>query len=96
MPLRMAVLHMDRAEITAINHPRSGFIQRCGCIAPMRAAAIAAHGKHPYPPPSVARHLARAVTQLARPKMIKTFSLSALFFLSVGLLFVNATQLPIA
>jgi len=28
--------------------------------------------------------------------MLKTFSLSALFFLSLGLLFVNAAQLPIA
>jgi hypothetical protein len=29
-------------------------------------------------------------------QMIKTFSLSALFFLSIGLLIVNAAQLPIA
>jgi hypothetical protein len=35
-------------------------------------------------------------TTVSRPKMIKTFSLSALFFLSLGLLIVNAAQLPIA
>lgn len=29
-------------------------------------------------------------------EMIKTFSLSALFFLSLGLLFINAAQLPVA
>lgn len=33
---------------------------------------------------------------VSRPKMIKTFSLSALFFLSIGLLLANAAQLPIA
>jgi hypothetical protein len=36
------------------------------------------------------------MTTVSRPKMIKTFSLSALFFLSLGMLFVNAAQLPIA
>jgi hypothetical protein len=36
------------------------------------------------------------MTTVSRPKMIKTFSLSAVFFLSLGLLLVNAAQLPIA
>jgi hypothetical protein len=31
-----------------------------------------------------------------RPKMIRTFSLSALFFLSIGLLLASYAQLPIA
>jgi hypothetical protein len=35
-------------------------------------------------------------TTVSPTEMIKTFSLSALFFLTLGLLIANAAQLPIA
>ncbi|RYE57652.1 MAG: hypothetical protein EOP20_07105 [Hyphomicrobiales bacterium] len=62
----------------------------------MRFTALSADANHLNPSARCPAAPRGHDDQQAVPKMIKTFSLSALFFLSLGLIFINAAQLPIA
>lgn len=61
------------------------------CVLRQLSADANTHTSSPQMPATVTGH-----DHIDPTEMIKTFSLSALFFLSLGLLFINAAQLPVA
>jgi hypothetical protein len=88
---------MQRAErkISALTSAIQASFSDAGALVPCAMQPLLAGANTHTPSRSCPRHLTGQYP-VSRPKMIKTFSLSALFFLSIGLLIVNASQLPIA